>query len=154
LTGMFDWTAGPRNLRLILDPATGAPASADASHSSAVHGVLRPGSWVAYTFSYPGDGSEVGLTLTYRPNDSGADEAVTLDAYGPTDLPPSGTPIGSATLQGKPGVKFWQLSSKVSGTYVLLVRNQDLPRRSITFTLTTTSRDSSGPNLVWLSSGQ
>lgn len=141
----------------VLPAAAGAQEAQPAGPpTQTVSGELRYwGSWAAYSFPYPGDGSKVRLTLIHAPADPFADEAVTLDAYGPSDPPPNGAPVGSATQSDKPGVKRWSLGSDVGGTYVVVVTNWDYLERPVQFSLSTADADldTPGPPLTFVSSG-
>ena len=127
-------------LLLALLPSS-ALAQAVSQAPAQFSGTLPSGSWAAFSFSYAGDYSKVGVFLNYSPSDDPADaglanaNAVILEAYRPYELPPRGKPYQQAGGTG--GEKFWQLESDLAGTYVLIVRNGDSLRRPVTFTLTT-----------------
>jgi hypothetical protein len=132
-----------------------APVLASGPIWSTASAVLPAGGgWVAYNFPYPGDNSNVGVTLTYSPVDgnTNAEGAVTLDAYSPTDPNLQGGPIGSASWTA-PGKKYWQFSSKVSGNYLVIVHNWDPQGRPVEIHVTTINVDTgcAGPGLSFVS---
>ena len=136
-------------LLVLLAVSVGSMGQALAAVSPQVSGTLPPdGGFAAYTFSYPGNDSKVGVQLTYSPSDDPQDKglangrAVTLEAYSPTAPPPNGKPIAAAGGNG--GTKFWQLQSGVGGTYTIIVSNWDSLHRPVQFTLTTLEVPSSG----------
>lgn len=126
-------------------------------------GTLPHGSWAAFSFSYGGDYSKVGVFLNYSPSDDPADsgqgngQAVILRAYSPNSLPPGGNPIAQAGGNG--GEKYWQLESGLSGTYVIIVENWDSLNRPVNFSVRTVSPGTlsdphgapAGPTLAFLS---
>ena len=140
----------------ILPGAVWAEESQAAVPTAAVSGELTVrGGWIAYAFPYAGDQSGVHFTLSYSPADSFTDQAVLLDGYSPADPPPNGTAIGSAAESDQAGVKHWNFSSDLAGTYVVIVRNWDFLERAVQFTLTSTNTETGapGPALTFLSSG-
>lgn len=114
------------------------------------------GGWVAYTFSYPGDNSQIEFDLTYNADASTeVDNAITMDVYGP-DAPPNtgGAPIGSATWSAF-GKRAYILDSSTSGTYTLIIHNWDPSGEPLAINLTSTdisvSTSTPGPELSVLS---
>lgn len=157
LQGMFDFSS-PHAGTLMLDPSTGEPTTvptvATTTSGSTASTILPAGSWVAYSFNYPGDNSSLKVTFRYSPSDPAADAGMTLDAYAPGNLAPHGSAIGSATLQGKPGAKYWVLGSKTKGTYEVLIRNNDALHRPVQFWLSASDSSlSNPPTFSWVSSG-
>ncbi|MBI4318350.1 MAG: hypothetical protein HY675_07660 [Chloroflexi bacterium] len=117
--------------------------------------LLEKGAWVAYSFPYPGDGSEVRFGLDYAPADVGTDQGVVLTGYRPSDPPPNGKPIGTATQYSNFGGKHLSIGSSEAGTYTVLLQNWDAAGRPVQFTLTVSNVTtfSPGPALTFVSSG-
>ena len=121
--------------------------STESSPPSSQHisSTIAADGWVAYSFEYAGDRSQVGIKLTYSPVDEGTERAknsITLEVYRPGRIPGStrvandADPIGSAARYAA-GVKYWEFNSSTEGTYIVIVHNWDALKRPVTVTLDT-----------------
>ncbi|MDY0019455.1 MAG: hypothetical protein RBT47_05575, partial [Anaerolineae bacterium] len=145
-------TPGPE-LSFVSSASGATPAlettSTESSPPSSQHisSTLAAEGWVAYSFEYAGDRSDIGIKLTYNPVDEGTERlknSIALDVYRPGRLPGTtrvandADPIGSAG-QYAAGVKYWEFSSGTEGTYIVIVHNWDALKRPVTVTLNTYS---------------
>jgi len=107
-----------------------------------VSATVSSGGWVAYSFDYPGDKSDVGVLLNYDPVDAWTEtikDTIKLEIYRPGDLPSPNRepdPMGCA-CQIDRGVQYWEFNSETVGTYVIVVHNWDFLKRPVTVELTT-----------------
>lgn len=152
------WQRGVRALAVfVLLGVVQLALSSSAHAATAPVGASLPtfGAWVAYRFTYPGQGARLAVTLTFSPVDASSrlDKAVVLQAYSPDNPPPKGRPIGAAHTVA-PGVKTWELTSGMAGDYIVVIHNWDPQRRPLTVQLTTTNLadKSAGPALSYVSS--
>ncbi len=107
-----------------------------------VNATVPHGGWVAYTFEYPGDGSDIGIKLTYSPTDNwteNSDNAVTLKIYSP-DQKPNENSTPNPMVSGDHiayGVIAAEFSSDKAGTYLVMVQNWDPKLRKLQVELST-----------------
>lgn len=87
------------------------------------------GAFDRYTLSYPGDNSEVDLTMTYAPDNSVISPGVGFIIYGPEGQEFEAQPTGD------PGERTVTLASDVAGTYLVQVHNY-IDGLTINYTIT------------------
>lgn len=75
------------------------------------------GAFDRYELSYPGDNSEVALTMTYAPDNSVISPGVGFTIYGPEEQEFVAQPTGD------PGERTVTLASEIAGTYLVQVHN-------------------------------
>jgi hypothetical protein len=165
-------------LMVVVALASGVLVSAAGVAGSTTTALLPAGGgWAAYSFTFPGPGSHVGITLSYSPVDGFTEVhgAVTFDVYSPLDPYLKGKPVGSGTKTA-PGMLYYQLDSQPislkdqvrirrgemtaplpAGDYIVIIHNWDPQGRSLAFQLATTNvaEGGSGPavKLVSASAG-
>ena len=101
-------------------PTPAAPAEGVMGLDTSVSGSLvgsAGGAFDRYEIAYPGDNSEVTLTMTYAPDNSVISPGVGFIIYGPEGQEFVGQPTGT------PGERRATLASEVAGTYIVQVHN-------------------------------
>lgn len=97
-------------------PAEEGVMTLEASASGTLMGSAG-GAFDRYTLSYPGDNSEVELTMTYAPDNSAISPGVGFTIYGPEGQEFVAQPTGDSSERRV------TLASEVAGTYLVQVHN-------------------------------
>ncbi|MHB1006795.1 MAG: C-GCAxxG-C-C family (seleno)protein [Chloroflexota bacterium] len=122
----------------LLGGASSAAAAAQTEPASSVTVSVPFGSFAAYSFPNNVANRKIGITMTYSPTDpkdagQANAKAVVLDVYAPGVAAAAGKPSGVAS--GPAGNQYFQVESPANGEYVLVVRNWDSMKRTVSVTL-------------------
>lgn len=123
---------------VVLVAALAAGATAQTAPATSATVSVPFGSFAAYSFQNDVTGKKIGVTMTYSPTDpkdagQANAKSVVLDVYGPASLPPAGKAIGSAS--GPAGKLYFQIENPSKGQYVVVVRNWDSLKRTVSATV-------------------
>lgn len=120
----------PAAIAVLMALPASAFAAGSASTATTPAGTLASGASQAYTFQYPGDGSQAVIKMNYGPADPDIAAGFDFAVYGP-----DGTQLGQGTDNGSgPGFDLLQFSTTTQGIYTVKVFN-NTPSTSVNFTL-------------------